>query len=105
MLDVLLWLTQVIQGNDFALVVLDLSISPDGLDADTQVHQLAVNPPVVTVIVVQDAHGNKVVLTGAKLAEDDHARAGGVDLRFLFEDLVGAPGVVDPDCWVTGMGG
>lgn len=102
-LDVLLWLFQEIQSNDFALVILNFSVPPNGLDANAQVHQLAVNPPVVAVGVGQDAHSNEVVLPRAELAEDDHPWSGGVDLGLFFEDFVGGPGVVDPDSWVSAI--
>jgi hypothetical protein len=92
MLDVLLGLAEEIVGDDLALVVLDLPVPPDRLHADADVHQLAVDAPMVTLLLIANPHGHQVCLPRAELTKDNHARPRGVDLGLLLKDLVCTPG-------------
>ncbi len=104
MLDVFLRVVEEVIGNDLAFVVLDFPVTPDGLHPNANVHQLAVDAPVVALLLVADPHGYQVGLARAELAEDDHARPGGIYLGLLLEDLLCAPGIVDPDGGVSVAG-
>lgn len=92
MLDILLRRRQQVIRDDLALVVLEAAVAAHLLQADAHVRELAVQPPPLAVV-----HGHQVGLTRAQLAEDDHTGSRGVDARALVEQLVGAPGVADPD--------
>jgi hypothetical protein len=74
-LHILLRLAQEIQRNHLALVVLDLAVATNRLHSDTNVHQLAVDAPVVALGLVADLHRHQVRLARPELAKDDHARA------------------------------
>lgn len=75
MFDVFLGLAEEVVRHHLALIVLYVSIAPDALDPDPNVHELAVYPPVLPLCLASDLHRHQVRLPRAQLAKDYHARA------------------------------
>lgn len=62
MLDVVCRSAEEIVGHELGLVVLNGPVTTHCLRADAQVHQLAVDAPVVALLVVANLHGHQVRL-------------------------------------------
>jgi hypothetical protein len=58
--DVLLRFAHEVVGHDLALVILDVPVATNSLHADANVHQLAMEAPVVALGLVPDLHRHQV---------------------------------------------
>ncbi len=102
MFHVLSGVFEKVKCHDFALIVLDFAVPANGLDPDSNMHQLPMQTPVISFFGVSDPHRHEVVLPSAQLAKNYHTRPRSIYLRLFFEYLVGRPCIVYPYRWVSG---
>lgn len=101
MSHVLLWRGQEVVRNNLTLVVLEIPISLDLLDANALVHQLSLYSEALSLRRSQGVHVDEIVLARSKFCEYKHSRPRAVDASSFIQQLARGPRIVDPYRWIS----